>query len=117
MSTETIRLIRDSHLDFHTAPELWLLWRPSQEIYLTAGAKADACYLLSRWPVVNADEDHNLIKERDPRLRIGADLYGGGGGGGGGGGCSGPHAKSRVIQEDRGRVAVWTLLIRMFFGK
>ena len=25
MSTETIRLIRDGHLDFHTAPELWLL--------------------------------------------------------------------------------------------
>ena len=34
---------------------------------------------------MNADEDHNLIKERDPRLRIGTDLYcvcvlGGGGG-------------------------------------
>ena len=79
-------------------------------LYLTAGAKADACYLLSRWPVVNADEDHNLIKERDPRVRIGEDLYGGGG-------CSGRHAKSRGIQEDWGMVAVCTLLIRVSFGK
>ena len=70
---------------------------------------------------MNADEDHNLIKERDPRVRIGADLYGGGGGGGGsgrgGGGCSGRHTKSRGIQEDRGRVAVCTLLIAIvIFG-
>ena len=49
-STETLRLIRDGHLDFHTAPEL-----------------CECVILLVGWVLLYVHRNRRLIRDREPR--------------------------------------------------